>query len=107
MKQKQPKHCICGRRPELNKIKGNHNHPSVWEIKAGAICLLVIALILFWFWPDALWYFVVGIVGLTILIIIAKRLRGHSLFCAVRDGPMVTLGLAANILEAINPLNWF
>lgn len=106
-KPKRPlRNCICGRRPELNNEKTAGSHPSRFEVKAGVVCLLVVMALLYVVEP---WWALIplGLMAIVALIATAvKRMRGHTLTCAARDGLLIGVAGYANVLEVLNPGNW-
>jgi hypothetical protein len=99
------RNCICGRQPRLNHTATAGGHPDKFQVKAGTICFIVITAILY----------IVGwaVASLVLLLIIAltaalvKMARGHTFVCAVRDGFIIGVAFFANLLEVLNPANWF
>ncbi len=100
------RNCICGRRPELNHAITAGHHPDRFELKAGAICFVVVTGIVYLVNPIwALWPFVILLI-VALLAGVAKTLHGHTLACAARDGLLIGIAFFANVLEALNPGNW-
>ena len=111
-KQHKPKrlavrNCICGRRPELNNIATVGYHPDRFQLKAGAICMLAVMAIAYIVEPW--WVLVPPAILLCIALVsaIIKFFRGHTLACALRGGALIGVAAFANVLEVLNPGNWF
>jgi hypothetical protein len=100
------RNCICGRKPSLNRVKTVGEHPTRFQLKAGAVCLLVITMLVYLVNPW--WALAPPIILLTIALMacVVKLLRGHRTWCAVRGGLLIGLAAYANVLEALNPGNW-
>ncbi len=101
------KNCICGRRPELNHAKTAGAHPDTFQLRAGVVCFVIITFVFYlvgWLFAvlPALFLIVFAIVAA-----IVKRIRGHTTWCAMRGAFLLSVAFFANVIEVLNPANWF
>jgi len=94
-------HCICGHAAQLNRLSGRGMHPGPWEVRVGAGIVILCIVLLTMFLSFLLIPFGMLVGGLIVAVTLVKLVRGHSPWCALRDGTLVVIGYFARSLNIL------